>query len=88
MRRHSHCIKTEDEVGNVCLTAEDSGPGFSSDDAGKLFDAFFTTKKEGMGMGLSLSKTIVESHNGHILARSNDGSGATFGVSIPYGSTG
>lgn len=67
----------------ACLAVEDSGPGFDSDSAGKLFSAFFTTKSSGMGMGLSICRSIVEAAGGRIWATRNDGAGATFHVSLP-----
>jgi PAS domain S-box-containing protein len=79
-------VRTErDGGGCVRLTVRDSGPGFAPNDAGKLFEAFFTTKAAGMGMGLSVSRTIVESHDGHLWAVSHEGQGATFGFTIPCG---
>jgi signal transduction histidine kinase len=61
----------------------DSGVGFRPEDAAKLFDAFYTTKNGGMGIGLSLSRSIVERHHGRLWAVLNDGPGATFSFSIP-----
>ena len=49
----------------------------------KLFEAFYTTKNGGMGIGLSVSRSIIESHHGRLLATPNDGPGATFSFSIP-----
>ena len=49
----------------------------------QLFDAFYSTKTDGMGIGLSISRSIIESHHGHIWAEANDGPGATFAFSIP-----
>jgi len=77
-------IRTEcDEGEQVRLTVEDSGPGFDPKNAEKLFDTFYTTKDEGMGIGLSISRSIVENHQGRLWAVCNDGPGATFGFSIP-----
>jgi len=77
-------IKTElDTDGLVRLTVRDSGVGFDSRDADKLFTAFFSTKPQGMGIGLSVSRSIIESHHGRIWAAKNDGPGATFAFAIP-----
>jgi len=72
-----------DESGNAVLAVEDSGPGFDPDTASKLFSAFFTTKASGMGMGLSICRSIVEASGGRIWATRNDGAGATFHVLLP-----
>jgi C4-dicarboxylate-specific signal transduction histidine kinase len=77
-------IKTEsDSPDRVRLSMRDVGVGFASEAAEKLFDAFYTTKKSGMGIGLSVSKSIIERHRGRIWATPNDGPGATFCFSIP-----
>ena len=62
---------------------KDAGVGFAPQDAERLFDAFYTTKEEGTGIGLSLSRSIIESHGGHLWAEPNDGPGATFSFVIP-----
>jgi two-component system sensor kinase FixL len=67
----------------ACLAIEDSGPGFDADGAAKLFSAFYTTKPSGMGMGLSICRSIVEAAGGRIWATRNAGSGATFHVTLP-----
>jgi PAS domain S-box-containing protein len=77
-------VKTDrDEDGNACLSVEDSGVGIDPEVASKLFDAFYTTKAGGMGIGLSVSRSIIERHGGKIWAAPNDGPGATFRFSIP-----
>ena len=77
-------IKTEpDGDDHVRLTVKDVGGGFVPQDMDKLFEAFHTTKKEGMGIGLSVSRSIIERHNGRLWATLNDGPGATFSFSIP-----
>lgn len=68
----------------VLLTVEDTGPGIASADIAWLFDPFHTTKAKGMGIGLSVSRSIVEAHGGRIWGISNPAGGATFGFSIPY----
>ncbi|GLS36289.1 hypothetical protein GCM10010869_18780 [Mesorhizobium tianshanense] len=77
-------MKTEaDEDNHVRLTVQDAGVGLTSEAAERLFEAFYTTKNDGMGIGLSVSRSIIESHNGRLWAASNDGPGATFSFSIP-----
>jgi PAS domain S-box-containing protein len=77
-------IRTErDEGDGVRLTVQDAGVGFDPQAADRLFDAFFTTKGEGMGIGLSVSRSIIESHHGRLWATLNDGPGAAFSFSIP-----
>jgi signal transduction histidine kinase len=77
-------IRTElDEDGLVRATVRDSGVGFDPRDAEKLFRAFYSTKPQGMGIGLSVSRSIVESHHGRIWAAVNEGPGATFSFALP-----
>jgi two-component system sensor kinase FixL len=64
------------------VTVADTGPGIDPDVAGQLFQPFITTKRTGMGVGLSISRTIVEAHGGHIWATSRDGGGALFGFTL------
>jgi signal transduction histidine kinase len=61
----------------------DSGVGIDPQSIEKLFAAFYTTKTHGMGIGLAISRSIIESHNGRLWASANDGPGATFSFSIP-----
>ena len=67
----------------VDLTVQDSGNGFEPGSVNNLFESFYTTKSDGMGMGLSVSRSIIENHNGRLRANLNDGVGATFSFSIP-----
>jgi PAS domain S-box-containing protein len=67
-----------DEASQVRVTVQDSGIGFDPQNAERIFSAFHTTKASGMGMGLSISRSIVESHGGRLSAMLNDGPGATF----------
>jgi PAS domain S-box-containing protein len=77
-------IRTEpDDNGRVRLSVSDVGVGFEPQTADKLFDAFYTTKNEGMGIGLSVSRSIIEHHNGRLWALTNKGPGVTFSFSIP-----
>jgi PAS domain S-box-containing protein len=77
-------IRTErDEGGQLRLAVKDVGAGFAPESADKLFEAFYTTKKDGMGIGLSVSRSIIEAHHGRLWATANDGPGVTFSFSIP-----
>jgi signal transduction histidine kinase len=77
-------IRTErDEGDRVRLNVQDVGVGFEPQGMDKLFEAFYTTKSDGMGIGLSVSRSIIESHHGRLWAAPNDGPGATFSFSIP-----
>lgn len=73
----------QDGDGGVRLSVQDTGEGFEPEEINKLFNAFYTTKSDGMGMGLSVSRSIIEKHNGSLWATANDGPGATFSFSIP-----
>jgi PAS domain S-box-containing protein len=82
-------IRTErDEGDHVRLSVQDTGVGFEPESVNRLFDAFYTTKSGGMGIGLSVSHCIIESHHGRIWASPNDGPGATLSFSIPCASEG
>jgi len=79
-------IKTEsDEGSGVRLSVKDTGVGFDPQSEEQLFEAFYTTKGDGMGIGLSVSRSIMESHRGRLWAVRNEGPGATFLFSIPCG---
>ena len=77
-------IKTaRDESDRVRLSVIDAGVGFAPEAADKLFEAFHTTKTDGMGIGLSVSRSIIERHHGRLWAEANAGPGATFSFSVP-----
>lgn len=77
-------FKTEIEEGDrVRLSVRDTGKGFDPQTMDRLFHAFYTTKDGGMGMGLSVSRSIIENHQGRLWATANDGHGVTFAFSIP-----
>jgi C4-dicarboxylate-specific signal transduction histidine kinase len=69
--------------GQARLTVQDTGPGIDAAHLKTLFDPFFTTKAEGLGMGLSICRTILEAHNGRIWADAEAGEGARFSFDIP-----
>jgi PAS domain S-box-containing protein len=82
-------IRTERDDGDlVRLTVQDAGIGFDPQAADRLFEAFYTTKGDGMGIGLSVSRSIIERHHGRLWATLNDGPGAAFSFSIPRTSEG
>jgi signal transduction histidine kinase len=77
-------IRTERGIDDhVRLTIQDAGVGLDPQAMDRLFQAFYTTKDDGMGIGLSVSRSIIERHHGHLWAEPNDGPGATFSFSIP-----
>jgi len=79
-------IKTEPDDGNhIRLSVQDAGVGLDPQSIDKLFDTFYTTKRNGMGIGLSVSRSIIERHQGRLWAAANDGPGATFSFSLLAG---
>lgn len=72
-----------DNLGRVFIEIRDSGPGISEINTDTLFESFYTTKKDGMGIGLSLCKSIIEAHNGTISARNHKDGGAIFKFTLP-----
>jgi signal transduction histidine kinase len=71
------------EESQIEISVNDIGPGLPLGKADQIFDAFFTTKPQGSGMGLAISRSIVESHGGRIWANGADGRGATFHFTLP-----
>ncbi|PZM15386.1 sensor histidine kinase [Rhizobium tubonense] len=83
-RPRSLLVRTELETdGAARLEVRDVGTGFDPAIVGKLFEPFHSTKPNGMGIGLAICRTIIESHKGRLWASPNDGPGATFSFSIP-----
>jgi C4-dicarboxylate-specific signal transduction histidine kinase len=76
-------LRTELEGEHVRLSVQDSGVGFTPEVAEQMFESFYTTKSDGMGVGLSVSRSIIEANHGRLWATANDGPGATFAFSIP-----
>jgi len=77
-------IKTEMRQGGpVLISVSDTGLGLPNEKTEQIFNAFFTTKPQGSGMGLSISRSIVESHGGQLWATPNSGRGATFYFTVP-----
>ena len=68
---------------NVLISVRDSGPGLTPKSLDHLFDAFYTTKPKGLGMGLAISRSIIQAHGGRLQAAPNDGPGATFWFTLP-----
>jgi signal transduction histidine kinase len=77
-------IRTEPEGDRVRLTVQDAGVGLDPRSVEQLFEPFYSTKTGGMGIGLSVSRSIIENHHGRLSAARNDGPGATFSFSIPH----
>jgi PAS domain S-box-containing protein len=77
-------VRTERDASHeVRLSVQDAGTGFGADGVDRLFEAFYTTKNGGMGVGLAVSRSIIENHHGKLWAAPNQGPGATFAFSIP-----
>jgi C4-dicarboxylate-specific signal transduction histidine kinase len=74
---------THDGSPAARITVQDRGIGLHADQADRLFEAFYTTKPHGMGLGLAISRSIIEAHGGRLWAESNRGSGATFSFRLP-----
>jgi two-component system sensor histidine kinase TtrS len=77
-----------DARGDVEVSVRDTGPGWPAEDTERLFEAFYSTKPGGMGLGLSISRSIVEEHRGQLRALRNPGGGAIFRFSVPTAGAG
>jgi PAS domain S-box-containing protein len=73
----------QEQDGQLLFTVTDTGPGLSTGNVDQIFSAFFTTKSNGSGMGLAISRSIVESHGGRLWATANEGQGASFHFTLP-----
>jgi signal transduction histidine kinase len=71
------------DADTVLVAVQDAGIGLDPQQMARLFDPFFTTKAGGMGIGLAISRTIIEAHGGGLWATPNDGPGATFQFTLP-----
>jgi two-component system sensor kinase FixL len=78
-----HISTVQQDADTVRICVRDSGAGFTDEQKGSLFKPFFTTKKEGLGMGLSVTRTIIKSHGGDICAENNQDIGASFFITLP-----
>jgi signal transduction histidine kinase len=76
-------IKSEPGDGQLLISVSDTGVGLPPEQADQIFKAFFTTKDTGTGMGLPISRSIIESHGGRLWATGVPGSGATFQFTLP-----
>ncbi len=77
-------LKSADH-GMVLVAVRDRGHGLTADKLDKIFKPFFTSKPQGLGLGLSISRSIIDMHRGRLWAENNDDRGATFYVALPTG---
>jgi signal transduction histidine kinase len=80
-------ISSRNEPDGVSVEVRDSGPGFAPADLERVFEAFYTTKLGGLGLGLSICQSIIEAHNGRLWASPNVPRGAIFGFIAPVNPT-
>jgi PAS domain S-box-containing protein len=77
----------QDEDDNILVAVKDNGIGLNASSSDRIFDSFYTTKKEGMGLGLSISRSIIEAHGGRLRGAANETKGATFQFTLPVKAT-
>jgi C4-dicarboxylate-specific signal transduction histidine kinase len=88
-RKRVLSIRTEEHAsGTITVFVQDSGTGIGPDNFSRIFEAFFTTKREGIGIGLTISRSIIEAHGGRLWAVANDGPGSTFCFTLPIAKEG
>jgi signal transduction histidine kinase len=88
-RPHEIVIRSQqNEAGQVLVAVQDSGIGIDAEAAERLFSAFFTTKPSGMGMGLSICRSIIRAHGGRLWASPNTDHGAAFQFTVPINGSG
>jgi signal transduction histidine kinase len=73
-------------VGFLCVKVRDCGPGLAPEQRVRIFEAFYTTKQHGMGMGLAICRSIIDAHGGRLWATANDDGGETFQFTLPIAS--
>jgi signal transduction histidine kinase len=76
-------ISTKQDRTGVLVAVHDSGPGIDPSHLGRVFDAFYTTKSSGMGMGLSICRSIIDAHGGRLWAEANEPRGTIFQFTLP-----
>jgi signal transduction histidine kinase len=76
-------IRTEQDHESVLVAVEDSGPGIDPEHRERIFEAFHTTKSSGVGMGLSICRSIINAHGGRLWAEANEPRGAVFQFTLP-----
>src|SRR6202007_3088972 len=75
---------SQTELNDLCIGVQDTGPGLSPENLSRLFEPFYTTKPNGMGMGLAICRSIVEAHGGHLSAAPRRPRGSIFRFTLPH----
>jgi signal transduction histidine kinase len=86
-QRHLTLTTASTDTGDAQITVTDTGRGIDKADLPRLFNSFFTTKANGMGLGLALCRSIVQAHGGNISAHNNPDGGASFAITLPIDAT-
>jgi signal transduction histidine kinase len=85
-KRHLQVVTALNGNSDISVSIRDTGPGIGAKDRGSIFDPFFSTKKAGMGLGLSICRTIIENHGGKLSLVETEFPGSTFEVVVPISS--